>query len=223
MPTDIKLDDASLTLESPVTRATGDLQVDKGLYLGKLAVTMGAAPQYALHELIPQFLARIEQLEQQLAAHHAIRDWSVQPAWRWCEKCQGLFHGGDGRTGGVCPVDARPHTGTSSSNYYLPINRTRHGGQAGWRWCDRCQGLFFSLNASAGRCPAGGEHSRSSPSSAYFVVTENSARDFIGQHEWRWCKKCEGLFFGPQTPASRCPAGDKHDGSGSSDYILDSR
>jgi hypothetical protein len=30
--------------------------------------------------------------------------------------------------------------------------------QANWRWCKKCQGLFFAGNPSKGVCPAGGEH-----------------------------------------------------------------
>jgi hypothetical protein len=30
------------------------------------------------------------------------------------------------------------------------------------------------------------------------------------QPEWRWCDKCQGLFYGPRTADSRCRAGDTH-------------
>jgi hypothetical protein len=31
--------------------------------------------------------------------------------------------------------------------------------QANWRWCNKCQGLFFAGGATKGVCPKGGEHS----------------------------------------------------------------
>lgn len=31
--------------------------------------------------------------------------------------------------------------------------------QDNWRWCPKCQGLFFAGNPTKGVCPAGGEHS----------------------------------------------------------------
>ena len=31
-------------------------------------------------------------------------------------------------------------------------------GQDNWRWCNKCQCLFFAGNASLGHCPAGGAH-----------------------------------------------------------------
>src|SRR4051812_29122967 len=40
-----------------------------------------------------------------------------------------------------------------------------------------------------------------------------------GQNNWRWCHKCQGLFFGGN-PGSHCPAGGAHDKTGSGDYLL---
>ena len=33
--------------------------------------------------------------------------------------------------------------------------------QEGWRWCHKCEGLFFAGHPSQGRCPAGGSHDAS--------------------------------------------------------------
>ena len=41
----------------------------------------------------------------------------------------------------------------------------------------------------------------------------------IGQQNWRWCNKCQGLFFGGN-PGPKCPAGGKHDKTGSGNYRL---
>lgn len=40
------------------------------------------------------------------------------------------------------------------------------------------------------------------------------------QEGWDWCKKCQGLFYGPNQAQSVCPAGETHDGSGSYNYPL---
>lgn len=40
------------------------------------------------------------------------------------------------------------------------------------------------------------------------------------QAGWRWCSKCQGLFYGLQKAISRCPAGGMHDDSHSHDYTL---
>jgi hypothetical protein len=42
----------------------------------------------------------------------------------------------------------------------------------------------------------------------------------ITQDGWRWCHKCEGLFYGPRQALSVCPAGGAHDGSLSGNYSL---
>lgn len=40
------------------------------------------------------------------------------------------------------------------------------------------------------------------------------------QTGWRWCSKCQSLFYGPQQAQSVCPRGMQHDGSGSHEYTL---
>lgn len=40
------------------------------------------------------------------------------------------------------------------------------------------------------------------------------------QTGWRWCFKCQGLFYGPQENRSHCPAGGMHNGSKSHEYTL---
>lgn len=49
----------------------------------------------------------------------------------------------------------------------------------------------------------------------------NSAPPQSGmQDQWRWCHKCQSMFFGPNEPTSVCPAGGKHDGSQSFNYSV---
>lgn len=40
------------------------------------------------------------------------------------------------------------------------------------------------------------------------------------QSGWRFCDKCQGLFYGQGEPLSHCPAGGTHDGSKSGNYVL---
>ena len=87
--------------------------------------------------------------------------------------------------------------------------------QSGWRWCKKCQGLFFGPGSPQSACPAGGPHDGST-SGAYVMSFGNGGQDM--QAGWRWCKKCQGLFFGPSSPQSACPAGGPHDGSTSGAY-----
>jgi hypothetical protein len=87
-------------------------------------------------------------------------------------------------------------------------------GQADWRWCSKCQGMFFAGNPGS-HCPAGGAHSKTG-SGNYSLLHSIPPPD---QSNWRWCKKCQGLFFGGN-PGSTCPAGGTHDSTGSGNYSL---
>jgi hypothetical protein len=40
------------------------------------------------------------------------------------------------------------------------------------------------------------------------------------QAGWRWCSKCQGLFWGPGQVSSRCPVGGQHSGANSHEYTL---
>jgi hypothetical protein len=90
-------------------------------------------------------------------------------------------------------------------------------GQQGWRWCKKCQGMFFAGNPTQGSCPSGGAHDGSA-SGAYTLI--HAAPAAPGQHDWRWCKKCQGLFFSGHATDGKCPAGAAHDPSASGDYAL---
>ena len=86
--------------------------------------------------------------------------------------------------------------------------------QGDWRWCHKCQGLFFGGNPGS-VCPAGGAHDATG-SGNYALATQGGAS---GQNDWRWCHKCQGLFFGGN-PGPVCPAGGAHDATGSGNYVL---
>lgn len=166
-----------------------------------------------------------------LDATGRVRSWQVplevrnrplvrrQLEWRWCQNCHGLFFGGRD-TMGTCPARpvgvivtrSVPHVGTSSMNYAVPRGAGAPG-QSGWRWCHKCEGLFFA--ARGGICRAGGAHDGSA-SDVYALLHQDTTS--FGQSGWLWCRKCEGLFH--SSGASRCPAGDAHDGSASGAYKL---
>ena len=88
--------------------------------------------------------------------------------------------------------------------------------QSNWRWCHKCQGLFFGGNPGP-VCPAGGTHDKTG--SGNYSLLHNAAVAAGQQANWRWCKKCQGLFFGGN-PGPVCPAGGTHDKTGSGNYSL---
>jgi len=144
-------------------------------------------------------------------------EFEVQPDWLCCRKCQGLFYGGAGRIGN-CPCGGG-HDGLECSGYgartegHSPIEQT----QSGWRWCRKCEGMFYVLNGTTGICPAGQGHDPTQ-SASYLVPFFSEATGT--QREWKWCRKCQALFFAGTPGQTSCPAGGGHDGSQSGPYSV---
>jgi hypothetical protein len=88
--------------------------------------------------------------------------------------------------------------------------------QSNWRWCSKCQGLFFGGNPNP-KCPAGGAHTK--VGSGNYYLAHNMVATTGWQSNWRWCNKCQGLFFGGN-PNPKCPAGGAHSKAGSGNYSL---
>ncbi len=89
-------------------------------------------------------------------------------------------------------------------------------GQDNWRWCHKCQGLYFSGGANQGHCPAGAAHDHTGSGDYMLMQSAN----YPGQNNWRWCNKCQGLSFAGQATQGTCPAGGVHDHTGSGNYVL---
>jgi hypothetical protein len=89
-------------------------------------------------------------------------------------------------------------------------------GQPGWRWCYRCQGMWYGGGSSSGGCPAGGWHSGAG--SIDYVLGYGSP-PYGNQDLWRWCFRCYGLYYSGNGYGG-CPAGGGHGNSGSVNYFL---
>jgi hypothetical protein len=87
--------------------------------------------------------------------------------------------------------------------------------QNNWRWCHKCQALFFSGNPSQGVCPSGGSHDASQSGHYAMLFGDQVPRT---QGGWRWCQKCQGLFFSGNPAQGPCPAGGNHDSTQSGQY-----
>lgn len=148
---------------------------------------------------------------------------SLQSGWRCCRKCNGLFFAANAGTKGACPAGGA-HDDAGSSAYAIehragvdlgagPVD----GMQPRWRWCSKCQGLFFGgVSATeVGRCPAGGQHK---------VGQGNYLVPFAGaggatEAGWSWCGSCYGLHKS-STTLGKCPTGSAHITTGSGAYVL---
>ncbi len=164
---------------------------------------------------------------------HEIR-WAANPGepagrqgdWRWCNKCQGLYYG-FGVATSHCPSGGThaPAEQTGSFDYQLP-----HGAIAGaneqpdWRWCSKCQGLYYGPGVAASHCPTSGTHASAAESGSWnYHLPHDAPVNSPEQPDWRWCNKCQGLYYGPGVAASHCPTGGTHTPaaeSGSWDYHL---
>ena len=89
-----------------------------------------------------------------------------------------------------------------------------------WRCCGKCRGLFFGPNADESKCPDGGKHDSMSCPRANYLLASGVPRIAPGEANWRRCKKCQGLFFGPNAEKSKCPAGGTHNSNESINFTL---
>ena len=150
--------------------------------------------------------------------HHTADDW--QRNWRLCAKCAGLFFGpqiAQSKCSGS-PQSKGPHVVHSAPkythNYFLALESPDAPGQGGWRYCNKCQGLWMGLNANSA-CPATGKHSKQG--SGEYRVIENADAKGPGEKGWRWCFQCQGLHHGGTLSgvAHKCPSGGDHKITGS--------
>jgi len=110
------------------------------------------------------------------------------------------------------------HTFGQTGDYTLPNNAANAPGQAGWSHCGKCSAMFFSLNPGS-KCPVTvPQDTHDATTSGGYSIVENVAGD-PGQHRWRWCDKCQGIWF-PDGNASVCPADGKAHNLGTGDYSI---
>jgi hypothetical protein len=150
-----------------------------------------------------------------------------QPNWWSCINCDGLFHSdSNGSPNGVCQSNISQNDGfrheiSGSSNYSVFNGQTTSssGVQAGWRWCNLCDLLFWGPGNNSA-CPANigaivngetqiGPHTIGS-ATVYDLFYGGSGAGV--QDNWRWCNLCEGIFWGPRTYDGSCTGRLRNDG-----------
>jgi hypothetical protein len=139
---------------------------------------------------------------------------SVEPSgqqdnWRWCGRCQALFHesrNSEGKLIAKCPEGKGGEHLVGIRNY-RPFHGAGTPGQVDWRWCSRCGGMFYNGHPTKGVCPAGGEHDGKTSWNYHINHTEVDP-NAPGQDGWRWCGKCEVLHYAGLKGV--CPAGGDH-------------
>jgi hypothetical protein len=103
--------------------------------------------------------------------------------------------------------------GASPANSSLALPATSMQGD--WRFCDKCNALFYNGFDGYGRCPAGGGHN---PQGYNFFLPHGSLTDLPenprAQVNWRYCDKCFGMFWDGIPDKGRCPVGGGHNAQG---------
>ena len=83
--------------------------------------------------------------------------------------------------------------------------------QAAWRFCAKCEAMFFDGFPSKGVCAAGGPHQAAGFN---FVLPHDVPETPTAQAAWRFCRKCEVMFFDGFPSKGTCAAGGAHEAAG---------
>ncbi|MCX5377811.1 hypothetical protein [Streptomyces sp. NBC_00091] len=139
-----------------------------------------------------------------------------QADWRFCSKCSGMFFRGYADDG-TCPAGGGHDSAGYNFNLPHDVPATSRA-QRDWRFCSKCYGLFFhGYPTSSGVCPAGGGgHALAGYD---FVLPHDIPQTANTQRDWRFCRKCYGLFFWGYPTNGSCPAGGGHFAAGY-DFVL---
>jgi len=116
---------------------------------------------------------------------------------------------------GRCPAGRRHAVDSRKdvNNYVLKYNVPETPkAQAAWRFCNKCNALFFDGYPQKGSCPAGGGHAAQG---YMFVLPHDIGAGGPFQGFWRYCQKCHVMFFDEsKTDKGRCAAGGGHSAAG---------
>ena len=80
--------------------------------------------------------------------------------------------------------------------------------QAQWKWCTKCQGLFYGPNPPDGVCPAGGAHNATG--GVDYAIGLGNTQTSTLQPGFLWCQNCQAMFYGPLQSTSACAASPSH-------------
>jgi len=139
----------------------------------------------------------------------------TQNQWQVCVNCDSLFYDGY-RNKGRCPINkatAHSPSGGNSNSYVLTYD-SRGPGQPNWRFCNKCEALFFDGYPQKGVCAAGGGH----VAAGYNFTLRYDAKA-EGTSGWRFCNKCQVLFMSAGSKVI-CAAGGRHVAAGYN-FVLD--
>ncbi|MBL7814155.1 MAG: hypothetical protein JNL70_04040 [Saprospiraceae bacterium] len=89
-----------------------------------------------------------------------------------------------------------------------PVKATASNVQTAWRYCNKCQSMFYDGYNSKGTCSVGGGHSASSYN---FILPYNVKESNTIQAQWRFCDQCYNMFFDGYPDKGACAATYRHE------------
>ena len=128
--------------------------------------------------------------------------------WRSCKQCEALFWNGDSGFKGVCQRGG-PHQAHDErpEDYALEFGIAGDAqNQEQWRRCRKCLALFWNGSSpDTGLCPTSGVHEPEMNGANLRVPHISIEEDANNQRDWRFCRKCSGLFFDGSPDKGICP------------------
>jgi hypothetical protein len=83
--------------------------------------------------------------------------------------------------------------------------------QSDWRFCQKCQALFYDGYPDKGHCVGGGGHQAAGYN---FMPSYNLPETPTAQTAWRYCTRCHAMFFDGYPDKGKCAAGGAHSAQG---------
>ncbi len=85
--------------------------------------------------------------------------------------------------------------------------------QSQWRFCNKCEVMFFNGFPTKGNCPAGGAHNAQGYN---FILPHGNqlTETAKAQVNWRYCGKCFSMFWDGSPDKGKCSAGGGHAATG---------
>ena len=79
--------------------------------------------------------------------------------------------------------------------------------QENWRFCQKCEAMFFDGYADKGLCPGGGGHLAQGYN---FNLPYGLPESITAQDSWRCCSKCHEMFYDGYADKGHCMGGGGH-------------
>ncbi|MGC5173255.1 hypothetical protein ACPW96_22415 [Micromonospora sp. DT81.3] len=148
---------------------------------------------------------------------------TVVQAFRFCHKCNTLFYEGRhepaGTPKGLCPAGGSHEP--MGFQFEIPARATPSStAQDRWRFCGTCWAMYFDGFPQKGVCPGSGRgHTRETRFRHNFALPHDVPETPTAQRQWRFCSKCNVMFYDGFEGKGRCTAGNGHVAQGH-DFVL---